>query len=313
MRTRRVREVASVGVLGISLWVLAVLVLTLSACRAMPRPPRVTPVPPSAELRPTAQVGPSPQPADESTPTAAVDLTPLQHLPIGLAVNPATVAGLAPLLQAQDIIKVTAANVGLAAQAGQAQCALHLPRLDAYTPDELLAVVPQADLDRCAFFTLSIEAHALPEADVPDPSAFLGRVRTLADHFGKKLMVAAPAYRFVDNLGNIGGRRNLKPGSGVDAARYADILIVEAQKSVDDPASFASLLRQARPAAQAINPAVQVWAMIGCAEDRCSDSVDAFVTALVPLATELDGIWIFYPPADPTLAQDFVKLMGRGG
>ena len=99
---------------------LAVLVLTLSACQAMPRPPRATPVPPSAELRPTAQVGPSPQPADESTPTAAVDLTPLQHLPIGLAVNPATVAGLAPLLQAQDIIKVTAANVGLAAQAGQA-------------------------------------------------------------------------------------------------------------------------------------------------------------------------------------------------
>ncbi|MFZ1550438.1 MAG: hypothetical protein WAV53_03450, partial [Anaerolineae bacterium] len=143
---------------------LAVLVLTLSACQAMPRPPRATPVPPSAELRPTAQVGPSSQPADESTPTAAVDLTPLQHLPIGLAVNPATVAGLAPLLQAQDIIKVTAANVGLAAQAGQAQCALHLPRLGAYTPDELLAVVPQADLDRCAFFTLSIEAHALPEA-----------------------------------------------------------------------------------------------------------------------------------------------------
>lgn len=255
----------------------------------------------------------SPQPPPATTPAAAPDLTPLHRLPIGLAVNADTIAGLAPLLQPQDIIKLTSANLGLLGQVGRAQCALHLPRLNAYTPEELLAATGQADLARCAFFTLSIEAHALPAADVADPATLLGRVRSLSDHFGKRLIVAAPTYRFVDSRGNAGGRRDLEPGSGVAAARFADILIVEAQKSVDDPASFASLLRQVRPAAQAINPAVQVWAMIGCAEGRCNDSLDAFAAALLPLAHDLDGIWIFSPPADPTLAQDFVALMGRRG
>lgn len=307
------------------------LLLALSACQATPRPP-------TAELRPTRQVAPAAQPSREPTapvsasgdaatptppgeaasatpppgngaPTAAVDLSPLRGLPIGLAVNAQTVALLAPYLEPQDIIKLTSENLGLLDQLGRAQCSLHLPRLDTFTPQALLAVVSQADLDRCAFFTLSIEAHALPEADVADPSTFLAGVRSLADHFGKRLMVAVPTYRFVDSRGNFGGRRDLKTGSGVEAARYADILVVEAQKSVDKPAAFANLLRQVRPAALAVNSRVQVWAMIGCAEGRCDDSVDAFAAALLPLAKELDGIWIFYPPADPTLARDFVAQM----
>lgn len=70
-------------------------------------------------------------------------------------------------------------------------------------------------------------------------------------------MVAVPTYRFVDSRGNFGGRRDLKSGSGVDAAAYADILVVEAQKSVDQPAAFANLMRQVRPAALAVNPRVR--------------------------------------------------------
>ena len=311
-----------------------VLLLALSACQATPQP--------TARLRPTAPVGatgqpngeptaavgapgeaasptppagqaasPTPPQAGEAALTAAVGLAPLRGLPIGLAVNADTVAVLAPYLGPQDIIKLTSENLGLLGQLGRAQCSLHLPRLDAYTPEALLAVVPQADLDRCAFFTLSIEAHALPDADVADPSTFLAGVRGLADHFGKRLMVAVPTYRFVDSRGNFGGRRDLKTGSGVDAARYADILVVEAQKSVDKPAAFANLMRQVRPAALAVNPRVQVWAMIGCAEGRCDDSVDAFAAALAPLANELDGIWIFYPPANPALARDFVQQMRK--
>lgn len=284
--------------------VCGVLLLALSACQAAPRPPRATRVPPTATTAgaPTA-------PAPDGASPAGAALAPLRGLPIGLAVNADSVAGLAPYLGPQDIIKLTTENLGLLDQLGRAQCSLHLPRLDAYTPEALLALVSQADLDRCAFFTLSIEAHALPEADVADPSTFLAGVRSLADHFGKRLMVAVPTYRFVDSRGNFGGRRDLKPGSGVDAAAYADILVVEAQKSVDQPATFANLMRQVRPAALAINPHVKVWAMIGCAEGRCDDSVDAFAAALAPLAKELDGIWIFYPPADPALARDFVAQM----
>ena len=297
------------------------LLLALSACQPTPRPR-------TAEVRPTTRVRPTVQPPGEATaavgapgnpapvtppgdaaPTAAVDLAPLRSLPIGLAVNAQTVGLLTPYLGPQDIVKLTSENLGLVSQLGRAQCSLHLPRLDAYTPEALLAAVSQADLDRCAFFTLSIEAHALPEADVADPSTFLAGVRGLADHFGKRLMVAVPTYRFVDSRGNFGGRRDLKTGSGVEAARYADILVVEAQKSVDKPAAFANLMRQVRPAALAVNPRVQVWAMIGCAEGRCDDSVDAFAAALAPLAKELDGIWIFYPPANPALARDFVAQM----
>ncbi len=292
--------------------VCGVLLLALSACQAASRPPRATRVPPTATTAgaPSAPIAPTATAPDGASPAGAA-LAPLRGLPIGLAVNADSVAGLAPYLGPQDIIKLTTENLGLLDQLGRAQCALHLPRLDAYTPEALLAVVSQADLDRCAFFTLSIEAHALPEADVADPSTFLAGVRSLADHFGKRLMVAVPTYRFVDSRGNFGGRRDLKSGSGVDAAAYADILVVEAQKSVDQPAAFANLMRQVRPAALAVNPRVQVWAMIGCAEGRCDDSVDAFAAALAPLAKELDGIWIFYPPADPALARDFVEQMRK--
>ncbi len=237
----------------------------------------------------------------------------LAALPVGLALNPQTAPQLTPYLRGPtagrpaDIVKVTLANLDLLPQAGPALCALHLPPLPAYTPDALLALLTPADLARCAFLTLSIEAHALPAADVADPAPFLASVRALADHFGKGLIVAVPTYRFVDRRGNPGGRRDLAPNSGLDAARFADILIVEAQKSVDDPTSFAALLRQVRPAALAINPHIQVWAMIGCAAGRCQDSVAAFEQALRPLAAELDGIWIFYPPDDPALALAFLQ------
>ena len=288
----------------------AVLLLTLSACQTTPKPPDATPAAPAPATPVLSPAAPRPTSAPPApAPTMAVDLAPLQGLPLGLAVNPDTVTDLAPYLGPHDIIKLTTDNLGLLAQLGQAQCALHLPRLAAYTPEALLAAVSPADLARCSFFTLSIEAHALPEADVADPATFLAGVRALADHFGKRLMVAVPTYRFVDSRGNFGGRRDLKANSGVDAARYADILIVEAQKSVDTPASFASLMRQVKPAARALNPHVQVWAMIGCAEGRCNDSLAAFAAALLPLATELDGIWLFYPPADPALARSFIAQL----
>jgi hypothetical protein len=112
------------------------------------------------------------------------------------------------------------------------------------------------------------------------------------------VLISAPAVDLVQVLQPATGPvfpRYLALGIAADAARYADIVDIQAQGSEDDTAKFADFIGQATAQARAANPNVIVLAGISTTPSGKSITEAQLIAAVNNTRTMVDGYWLNIP------------------
>lgn len=138
-----------------------------------------------------------------------------------------------------------------------------------------------------------------PENEQRNPA---GSVKEAADlvHARGLLFLAAPAVDLVPVLAPESDRTRqddtyLSLGLAGAAARYADVVDIQAQRFQDDPQRYGSFVRAAAAQARAANPKVIVLAGVSAQPGGRDTSADAILHAIQVTRDVVDGYWFNIP------------------
>jgi hypothetical protein len=87
----------------------------------------------------------------------------------------------------------------------------------------------------------------------------------------------------------------LRLGLAGDAARYADVIDIQAQRFQNDPERYESFVRAAAAQARAANPKVIVLAGVSTQPGGGDTSADAILRAIQATRDAIDGYWLNIP------------------
>ncbi len=142
-----------------------------------------------------------------------------------------------------------------------------------------------------------------PEEEQRDPGAFLKKAADLV-HSRDLLFLTAPAVNLVTVMAP-GASRNrlddayLQLGIARDAARYADVVDIQAQRFESDDEVYASFVRQAAAQAREANPKVLVLAGVSTEPIGRTVTADEILRAIAATREYVDGYWLNIPqPSD---------------
>jgi len=142
-----------------------------------------------------------------------------------------------------------------------------------------------------------------PEDEQRNPGAYLKKAADLA-HLKGYLFLTAPAVNLVTVMAP-GVDRNrlyetyLQLGIAADAARYADVVDIQAQRYERDTEIYASFVRQAAAQARQANPKVLVLAGVSTEPIGQQATADDILNAIAATRDVVDGYWFNIPqPSD---------------
>jgi hypothetical protein len=138
-----------------------------------------------------------------------------------------------------------------------------------------------------------------PEDEQRNPDAYLKRAADLV-HSKGLLFLTAPAVNLVTVMApGTGGARlaetYLKLEIAANAARYADVFDIQAQRFEHDAGLYASFVRQAAAQARQANPKVLVLAGVSTEPIGRSVSADDILRAIAATRDVVDGYWFNIP------------------
>jgi len=138
-----------------------------------------------------------------------------------------------------------------------------------------------------------------PEEEQRNPGPYLKMAADLV-HAKGLLFLTAPAVNLV-NVIEPGANRNrlaeayLRLGIAADAARYADVFDIQAQRFEGDASVYESFVRQAAAQARHANPKVIVLAGVSTEPIGRSVTADDILRAIAATRDVVDGYWINIP------------------
>ena len=138
-----------------------------------------------------------------------------------------------------------------------------------------------------------------PEDEQRNPAKSLKEAADLV-HARGLLFLAAPAVDLVPVLAPDSDRKRqddtyLSLGLAGDAARYADVVDIQAQRFQNDPQRYGSFVRAAAAQARAANPKVIVLAGVSTQPGGRETSADAILRAIQATRDVVDGYWFNIP------------------
>jgi hypothetical protein len=138
-----------------------------------------------------------------------------------------------------------------------------------------------------------------PEDEQRNPAKSLKEAANLV-HARGLLFLAAPAVDLVPVLAPDSDRKRqddtyLSLGLAGDAARYADVVDIQAQRFQNDPQRYGSFVRAAAAQARAANPKVIVLAGVSTQPGGRDTSADAILRAIQATRDAVDGYWLNIP------------------
>ena len=142
-----------------------------------------------------------------------------------------------------------------------------------------------------------------PEEEQRNPGPYLKMAADLV-HAKGLAFLTAPAVNLVNVIepgtkGRAMGEAYLRLGLAADAARYADVFDIQAQRFLGDTKTYESFVRQAAAQARQANPKVVVLAGISTEPIGRSVTAEDIVQAISATRDVVDGYWFNIPkPSD---------------
>lgn len=137
-----------------------------------------------------------------------------------------------------------------------------------------------------------------PEEEQRNPAVYVKKAADLVHAHGL-LLLTAPAVNLVTVLAPEGRNRPfetyLRLGIAADAARYADVFDIQAQRAEHDTAIYTDFVRQAAAQARQANPKVLVLAGISTNPLGRRVSADDVLRAIAATRDVVDGYWFNIP------------------
>jgi hypothetical protein len=137
-----------------------------------------------------------------------------------------------------------------------------------------------------------------PEEEQRDPAHYERLAADLA-HSRSLLFLAAPAVDLVAVLAPESSSKRydtyLRLGIAADAARYADVVDIQAQGSERNVTVYANFVTQAAAQARAANPQVLVLAGVSTNPSGQQVTADDIVRAIAATRDSVDGYWLNIP------------------
>jgi len=165
-----------------------------------------------------------------------------------------------------------------------------------------------------------------PEEEQRNPSPYVKQAAALV-HAKNLLFFTAPAVNIVTVIAPSEDRTRLddtyiRLGIASDAARYADVFDIQAQRFETDPSRYARFVRQAASQARQANPKVLVLAGISTEPIGQRVSADDILRAIAATRDVVDGYWFNIPQPSayspravefrPDIAIDVLRRLDRG-
>lgn len=161
-----------------------------------------------------------------------------------------------------------------------------------------------------------------PEDEQRDPARYTKMAASVV-HGKGLIFIAAPAVTLVRRLAAPSEKRYdayLRLGIAADAARYADVVDVQAQGSEKNVRLFSNFVRRAAEQARAANPKVLVLAGISTNPNGQRVSAQELQQAIVATRAYVDGYWLNVPSRSeycpgcsdfrPDIAIDVLQRLG---
>ncbi|HKM61249.1 MAG TPA: hypothetical protein VJY39_02045 [Acidisphaera sp.] len=137
-----------------------------------------------------------------------------------------------------------------------------------------------------------------PVEEQRNPAGYLKQAADLV-HARSLLFLTAPAVNLVAVMAPDDGRRRydayVRLGIAADAARYADVIDIQAQGSERNTELYASFVRQAAAQARKANPNVVVLAGISTQPSGQNVTADDILRAIAATRDTVDGYWFNIP------------------
>lgn len=138
-----------------------------------------------------------------------------------------------------------------------------------------------------------------PEDEQRNPAGYVKQAADLAHAHGL-LVFTAPAVDLVPVLAPAADRRRqedayLQLGLAADAARYADVFDIQAQRFERDTERYAAFVRRAAAQARQANPKVVVLAGISTQPSGQTVTADDILRAICATRDIVDGYWFNIP------------------
>jgi hypothetical protein len=163
-----------------------------------------------------------------------------------------------------------------------------------------------------------------PDEEKRNPAYYVKKAADLVHAHGL-LFLTAPAVNLVTVLAPEGRNRlfetYLRLGIAADAARYADVFDIQAQRAENDPALYADFVRQAAAQARQANPNVLVLAGISTNPLGRHVTADDVLRAIAATRDTVDGYWFNIPTRNayspltveyrPDMAIEVLRQLGQ--
>lgn len=137
-----------------------------------------------------------------------------------------------------------------------------------------------------------------PEEEQRNPAVYVKRAADVVHAHGL-LFLTAPAVNLVAVMAPEGRNRRydtyLRLGIAADAARYADVVDIQAQGSERNTEVYANFVRQAAVQARQANPKVVVLAGISTQPSGQQVTADDILRAIAATRNSVDGYWFNIP------------------
>jgi hypothetical protein len=138
-----------------------------------------------------------------------------------------------------------------------------------------------------------------PEEEQRDPAAYVNRAAELV-HARGLLFLTAPAVNIVTAMEPTARPKQLdetylRLGIAVDAARYADVFDIQAQRFESDTKRYANFVHRAAAQARHVNPEVVVLAGVSTQPYGPRVSADDILAAIAATRNIVDGYWFNIP------------------
>jgi hypothetical protein len=141
-----------------------------------------------------------------------------------------------------------------------------------------------------------------PQEEQQNPNLFHRQAAEMVHAHGL-MFLTAPAVNLVAATVPEGGNRRydafLQMGIAAEAARYADVIDIQAQGSERDTAKYANFVRQAAAQARQANPNVVVLAGISTQPNGQQVTADDILRSIAATRDAVDGYWFNIPQPSP--------------
>jgi hypothetical protein len=141
-----------------------------------------------------------------------------------------------------------------------------------------------------------------PEEEQQNPAYYEKLAAELA-HANGLLFIATPAVDLVAVLAPEDRKRRydayLRLGLAADAARYADVIDIQAQSAELNTEHYATFVKQAAAQARAANPKVTVFAGLSTNPNGQHVTAKEILAAIDATRTVVDGYWLNIPQPGP--------------